>query len=77
MLWGIWKLPHTSHLLAQQSDVPSLQKAGSRGLVLLGFPENSLIMPHWDPGRRNNLPYVEYGSSYCGKVFLKPRHILS
>ena len=69
MLWGVWELPHASHLPAQKSDAPSLQKAGPGGPLLLGSQENSQIMPGWHPGWRSNPSQERYGQVHCGKVF--------
>lgn len=52
VLWGVWELPHASHLPAQQSDVSPFQKAGCGGPVLLGSQEYRLIMAHWDRSKK-------------------------
>lgn len=77
VLWGVWELSHASHLPAQQSNVPSLKKAGPRGPVLLGFLAHNLIMPHWDPGWQSKpAPRRSTGRVTVARSSPKPRHMV-
>lgn len=76
VLCGVWEVPHASHLPAQKSDAPSLQKAGPGGPLLLGSQENSQIMPGWHQDGGATPPRRGMGRFTVARSFLKSRHMV-